>query len=202
MADKIRDLLNQISSLQNELQTALHEREHRVFFELQGRKVHFEKSVRAAHRRLRVGLLRWLIHSRPQSILSIPFIYGMTVPLVLLDCTITLYQWVCFPLYGITKVRRADYFVFDRVHLSYLNLVEKLNCMYCSYGNALLAYASEIAARTEQYWCPIKHARKVAANHQRYEQFAEYGDGENYAEQLRALRAELAEEKRKNGTAE
>lgn len=202
MTDKIRDLLGQISALQTELQQALHEREHRIFFELRGRKVYFEKSVRAAHRRLRTGLLRWLLHSRPQSILSIPFIYGMALPMVLLDATVSLYQWVCFPLYGIARVKRSDYFVFDRVHLSYLNLVEKLNCVYCSYGNALFAYASEIAARTEQYWCPIKHARKVAATHWRYEQFAEYGDGENYAKQLRALRAELTEESRKNGMSE
>lgn len=202
MADKIRDLLNQISSLQNELQKALHEQEHRVFFELRGRKVHFEKSVRAAHRKLRVGLLRWLLHSRPQSIFSIPFIYGMAVPMLLMDLSVSLYQWICFPLYGIERVKRSDYFVFDRVHLSYLNLVEKLNCMYCSYGNALFAYASEIAGRTEQYWCPIKHARKVAATHRYYEAFSEYGDGVSYESQLRTLRAELAEEKRKKSKTE
>lgn len=202
MTDKIRELMAQISALQSELQRALHEREHRVFFELQGKKVHFEKSVRTAHRKLRMGLLRWLLHSRPQSILSLPFIYGMALPMVLMDFSVTLYQWVCFPLYGIARVKRSDYFVFDRVHLSYLNLVEKLNCMYCSYGNALFAYGSEIAARTEQYWCPIKHARKAVATHQHYEAFAEYGDGESYEAQLRALRDELAEEKRKNRTSE
>jgi hypothetical protein len=42
--------------------------------------------------------------------------------------------------------------IFDRTHLAYLNLVEKINCAYCSYGNGLAAYLREIAARTEQYW--------------------------------------------------
>jgi hypothetical protein len=195
VTDRIRDLLNQINGLQNELKKALHEQEHRVFFELQGKRVIFEKSVREAHRRVRTGLFRWLVHSRPQSLLSAPIIYGMVVPLVLFDLCMSFYQWTCFPLYGIPRVKRGDYFVFDRAHLAYLNLIEKINCAYCSYGNGLLAYASEISARTEQYWCPIKHARKAANVHHRYEQFASYGDGEHYAEQLSVLREALADEK-------
>ena len=194
MTDRIRDLLDQISSLQNELKKALHEQEHRVFFELRGKRVIFERSVRDAHRQLRTGLFRWLAHSRPQSLLSAPIIYGMALPLVLFDLFISFYQWTCFPLYGIPRVKRGDYFVFDRAHLAYLNLVEKINCAYCSYGNGLLAYASEITARTEQYWCPIKHARKVVNGHQRYEKFANYGDAEHYAEQLQVLRRALADE--------
>ena len=195
MSDRVRDLLNQIGGLQNELKKVLHEQEHRVFFEWQGKRVVFEQNVRDAHKRLRTGLLRWLVHSRPQSLLSAPIIYGMILPLVLFDLAMTCYQWICFPLYGIPRVKRGDYFVFDRAHLAYLNLVEKINCAYCSYGNGLLAYAQEITARTEQYWCPIKHARKVLGNHPRYEQFASYGDGEHYAEQLRILRQSLADEK-------
>lgn len=43
------------------------------------------------------------------------------------------------------RVRRRDYLVFDRAHLAYLNLVEKINCACCSYGNALAAYFKEVA---------------------------------------------------------
>jgi hypothetical protein len=70
--------------------------------------------------------------------------------------------------------------IFDRYHLAYLNLLEKLNCAYCSYANGLLAYAGEIAARTEQYWCPIKHARRVIAAHDGYDKFAEFGDAQMF----------------------
>ncbi|RTL50140.1 MAG: hypothetical protein EKK46_13820 [Rhodocyclaceae bacterium] len=195
MNDKIRDLLAQISALQDELQQTLHEGEHRIYFELQGKRVVFEQAVREAHRRLRLGLWPWLLQSRPQSILSIPFIYGMAVPMVLLDCCISLYQWICFPLYGIPRVKRGDYFLFDRAHLGYLNLVEKINCAYCSYGNGLFAYAMEIGARTEQYWCPIKHARRMLGIHSRYQRFTDYGDGEQYARQAAILRQALAKEK-------
>ena len=62
---------------------------------------------------------------------------------------------------------------------------------YCSYGNGLAAYFREIAARTEQYWCPIKHARRIKAAHGRYPLFFEYGDAESYIKGLERLRAEL-----------
>ena len=97
-----------------------------------------------------------------------------------LDFFVSVFQAVCFPIYGIAKIRRADYFVFDRHHLAYLNALEKLNCAYCSYANGLIAYTREIAARTEQYWCPIKHARRVIGTHARYALFDDYGDAEGY----------------------
>jgi hypothetical protein len=58
--------------------------------------------------------------------------------------------------------------VIDRHRLGYLNPVQKLNCVFCGYGNGVIAYAREITARTEQYWCPIKHALKVKGSHDRY----------------------------------
>lgn len=33
------------------------------------------------------------------------------------DLLVTFYQWTCFPVYGIAKVMRGDYIVFDRHHL-------------------------------------------------------------------------------------
>jgi putative component of membrane protein insertase Oxa1/YidC/SpoIIIJ protein YidD len=90
-------------------------------------------------------------------------------------------------------VRRRDYLVFDRAHLAYLNAIEKLNCAYCSYGSGLAAYVREVVARTEQYWCPIKHARRVLQAHPHYGGFVDYGDGEAYRRELRALREQLAQ---------
>ena len=36
------------------------------------------------------------------------------------DACVSFFQWACFPVYGITKVRRSDYIVFDRHQLHYL----------------------------------------------------------------------------------
>jgi hypothetical protein len=38
----------------------------------------------------------------------------------------------------------------------------------------------ENVARTEQYFCPIKHARKVLGTHRRYANFLDYGDADDY----------------------
>ena len=113
-------------------------------------------------------------------------VYAVFFPLVLLDLFVMAYQFVCFPLYGIPRVRRRDYLVFDRAHLAYLNALKKLNCAYCSYGNGLAAYVREVVARTEQYWCPIKHARRLLQAHPLYGGFVDYGDGEGYRRELQA----------------
>jgi hypothetical protein len=105
-----------------------------------------------------------------------------------------MYQWICFPIYKINKVKRSDYIVIDRHRLYYLNLIEKLNCLYCSYFNGLMGYISEIAARTEQYWCPIRHAKRLKSMHNNYKHFFDYGDSENFRNGLNDLRKKLKEE--------
>jgi hypothetical protein len=79
----------------------------------------------------------------------------------------------------------------DRHRLAYLNGIEKLNCAYCTYANGLIAYVREVAGRTEQYWCPIRHARRIPAPHRRYAHFFEYGDAAAYRHNLSAKRHEL-----------
>jgi hypothetical protein len=87
----------------------------------------------------------------------VPAVRGVTC-----DCDDREFQWICFPIH---VSRACRYVVVDRHRLAYLNVIEKANCMCCSYGNGVIAYVSEIAARTEQYWCPIKPSRCVAAPH-------------------------------------
>lgn len=190
MNERIRALLGQMSSLEEELLDALHQHEERVSFTLRGKRVEFEQSVQAAHRRMRVGILRWL-GTRPQNLITGPIIYSMALPLVLLDVCISLYQALCFPIYRVAKVRRADYFNYDRQQLGYLNAIERFHCTYCAYANGLLAYATEIVARTEQYFCPIKHARKVLGSHVRYRRFLGYGEAADYQERLEQFRRAL-----------
>jgi hypothetical protein len=147
------------------------------------------------HRELKAQLSRYILGARPLFILAAPLIYSLIIPFVLLDLFISVYQFVCFPLYGIPTVRRSDYLVIDRIHLSYLNVIEKLNCAYCAYANGLIAYAREITSLTEQYWCPIKHARRVIAAHERYRNFVDYGDAESYRAELEVLRLQVRQKR-------
>lgn len=104
-------------------------------------------------------------------LLTSPLVYAGWPVLALLDAFVSLYQAACFRVCGLPRVCRSDYLMFDRGDLPYLNAVEKFNCFYCPYANGLIAYAREIAARTEQYWCPIKHARRVVDAHGHYPQY-------------------------------
>ena len=187
----IRRILDQIAELEAELQKAVEAQETR--YRLDERKVIFEQAVRDAHVKVRMGIFRGIMNVRPQNFLTMPVIYGMIVPLVLFDCAVTLYQMICFPIYGIARVRHADYIAIDHQHLAYLNAFEKAHCIYCSYAVGMLAYAGEITSRTEQYFCPIKHARKVLGTHARYEHFMGYGDAENLHGRIEELRKELAD---------
>ena len=118
----------------------------------------------------------------------------MILPLGFLDLSLFIYQLVCFPLYRVPKVPRSSFIVIDRHHLMYLNVIEKFNCVYCGYANGLIAYAREVVARTEQYWCPIKHARRVVDSHRRYAEFLDFGDSQEYAARLEALRQSISKE--------
>jgi len=120
-------------------------------------------------------------------IVSSPLIYGCAVPFLMLDAAVMVYQAVCFPIYGIPKVRRKDYLIFDRGHLRYLNTIERVGCIYCSYANGVLAMIREIAGRTERYFCPIKHARRVRQPHAQYASFLPYGDGKAYRKQVDSI---------------
>jgi hypothetical protein len=184
MKQHIDELLARIDALQNEL-----EEEYRKAREdWAQKKADLADEFLRQQRRYKTGLFRFLVRSRLLVVLTAPIIYAGWIPFLLMDLFVTLYQAICFPVYRIPKVRRADYLIFDREDLPYLNLIEKFNCFYCSYGNGVAAYTREVAARTEQYWCPIKHARRVKTAHDRYPSFFDHGDAEAFKQGLNRLR--------------
>lgn len=111
-----------------------------------------------------------------QYLISAPFIYGMIFPLVFLDISIEIYQNICFRLYGIDLVKRSNYIRIDRHKLSKLNKWEKLNCVYCGYGNGMLPFATAVAAETEKFWCGIRHeSYEDISEPPHHKEFEEYG---------------------------
>ncbi len=192
MNENIRKLLSDIAKLEEELATVIQEQQEQLHYRMEGSRIRFEENLRRVHHELKTGVIAWLRTSEWRNIISAPFIYAMIIPLVLLDLFVTVYQAVCFPLYRIPKVRRSSYIVVDRHHLGYLNVIEKINCMYCGYGDGLLAYTRQIVSRTEMYWCPIKHARKVLDPHRRYAKFSDFGDGDDFEARSTAIREQIA----------
>ena len=112
----------------------------------------------------------------------------MVIPAFFMHFGLEIYHQICFRLYNIPRCKPKEYFFFDRTHLAYLNWFEKFNCLYCSYFNGLVAYTKEVAGRTERFWCPIKHAKKMKYPHQEYGNFVEYLDGKELRKNWEDLR--------------
>ncbi|MEX5729859.1 hypothetical protein Ga0609869_003212 [Rhodovulum iodosum] len=191
MTSAVERMLARVRELQQSLQDELEEKRDEFRYRIDGGRVRFEGEALRRHRELRVTVLSWLKRPRPLVILTAPIIYGLILPLALLDLFVWAYQAVCFPVYGIAKVRRGEYVFIDRHQLAYLNGLQKLNCLYCGYANGLIAWVREVAARTEQYWCPIKHSRRVAEPHALYGGFVDFGDAEGFHARQGALRSDL-----------
>ena len=194
---RIDQLIEQIRGLEEETQIEFDKKRGDFKFVIEEKRAHFSAEIAALQRGAKTGLFRYMTGAPLLSWLVAPVIYSGIVPMVLFDLFLSIYQAICFPVYHIAKVKRSEYVILDRGDLPYLNALEKLNCGYCGYANGLMAYGREVSGRTEQFFCPIKHARTITAAHDNYSNFFEFGDAESYRMGLERLRAQLAEAERR-----
>jgi hypothetical protein len=181
-------LMEKLKSVESEIETELTKRREQLRFRIENRKVVFAQDVKRLHRTIKIRSARYFIDANPLIVLTAPVIYSLIVPIALADIWVMAYQAICFPVYKIPKVRRRDYLIFDRHHLAYLNTIEKINCAYCSYCNGAIAFVREVASRTEVYWCPIKHARRILGPHPHYQGFADFGDADGFRDRLEQMK--------------
>jgi hypothetical protein len=125
MPDSLRDLMERMKALQNAVESELEEKRKEFRYTIEKRKVVFEADVRLRQKQFKVGLGAFLKETRFLTLLTAPFIYGVIVPLVLLDLVASVYQFVCFPVYGIGKVRRKDYIFLAKAELRLLRLWQR-----------------------------------------------------------------------------
>lgn len=175
MKPKIKQL-TKILKLKDDLQTEYDKLAKKYGFSFQNKRIKFIDSFKQRNRKLRIPTWKYVVPQSLRHLVSMPFIYMMIIPTVILDAFITVYNWTALPLYGIPPVKRRDFIVYDRKFLDYLNLIQKVHCLYCSYVNGVYAYSVEVAARTERYWCPVKAAKRPVATHGWYNDFADYGN--------------------------
>lgn len=192
MSKRVEDLLENIRTLEKELKEEI-KRIKIETYEIRDRSIKFKDEVRAHHKSQLVRVFTYLRHARLRNIATAPMIWLCIFPALFMDLVVTLYQLICFPVYGIPKVRRSDYIVMDRRYLAYLNVIEKANCLFCAYFNGLVGYVGEVAGRTEQYWCPIKHASRVKSQHSRYDRFTEFGDSDQFRANFKTIRSDFSD---------
>lgn len=114
-------------------------------------------------------------------IIVVPLLYTLVVPIIITDIWIEIYHRICFPLCGIPYVKRRNYIKIDRHKLKYLNLFQKIYCVYCGYTNGVIQYWVKIAGETEQYWCGVQHKKNpdfIAPSH--HKNFAEYNNESDF----------------------
>jgi hypothetical protein len=138
MTHRVDELIRKIRELEEEMEIEFKNRREEFEFIIEEKRVRFSEEVTRQHRRLKTGLYRYITRAHPLNVLTAPVIYSGFVPFLMLDLFLWIYQASCFPIYGIPKVARSEYLVFDRTDLPYLNAVERFNCFYCSYANGLL----------------------------------------------------------------
>lgn len=182
--ESIKEILEKISQLNKQLADKYNQLADKYGFSLSGKKIIFLEEFRKRNKKFKIPTWKYVIPKNIRHIISMPFIYMMIIPAVILDVFITIYQMICFPLYRIPKVKRGDFIIYDRQFLDYLNIIEKVHCLYCSYVNGLFAYSVEVAGRTERYWCPIKAAHKPKFHHGWYSEFADFGNPEEWKEKF------------------
>ncbi len=189
MSRKIREMIENIETMKQALKEEIAKEEAKVDYDIRHGRVMFEEKVLAAQRKHMKSTWQWLKEVPFVQFLTAPIIYGMVFPALFLDMTLFVYTRTVAPVFKLTFDKRSDYIVFDRHYLGYLNFFEKLNCVYCSYFNGLMFYSGSVARTTELYFCPIKHAKRVAYGEDHFEKYLPYGDAEHYHEKLKALRA-------------
>jgi hypothetical protein len=197
MAPSVLRIVERLQEIGDDLGRGVHEQRRRWRSTMRRGRVRFDGRLGDTHGRLKQDVAAYIREGSVLSLLTAPIIYTLIVPLALLEVWTTVYQWVCFPIYGIDRVPRRRYLVIDRHKLAYLNTIEKANCTFCSYANGLVAYVREVAARTEQYWCPIRHARPIPVSHARYRLFFDYGDARRYHHELQTVRHALRRDRRR-----
>jgi hypothetical protein len=192
MSDRIKEMMVEIEDLRQKLKEEIGKQEKTINYKIKNGRVRFDADVLLKQKENMKHLLAWFSEIPLIQLLTAPVIYGMVLPALLLDIMLFVYTRVVSRVFKITFVQRKDYIVFDRQYLGYLNIIEKLNCLYCSYFNGLMQYSAAVAGRTELYFCPIKHAKKIAYDHNYYDAFFEYGDGEDYPKRIKTLRKDVS----------
>ena len=127
-----------------------------------------------------IGFIALIKRSRPINLITGPIIYMMIFPILLIDIFVSFYQWTCFPVYGIPKISRKNYIIFDRQELRYLDWISKFHCTYCAYAVGVVAFVAQVIDTTEEYFCPIKHHSKKRLLKHSKSKFLAFDESDNF----------------------
>jgi len=118
MNNHLNEILKEFKELEKRVQEEIRRKEEEFQYKIHKRKVIFEEEVLRIHATFARGLVKYILGARPLNILSAPVIYLMIIPALLMDASVTLYQVLCFSIYGIPEVKRREHIILDRHYLN------------------------------------------------------------------------------------
>ena len=113
MSTYVERFVEHIQEAEHELALEAAAQQRRWHYRMHRGRVWFDHEAREAQRRLKQGILQFLWQGSFFNLVTAPAIYSLLVPRLVLDAWVTPYQWTCFPIYGVARVRRRRYGVFD-----------------------------------------------------------------------------------------
>lgn len=130
MNEHVTTLMRTIQALESEIEVEVAKRRAELRFGLERGKIAFEEEVRRRHKELKVALGVYVLNARPLVALTAPLIYGLIVPIALLDLSVMLFQAICFRAYDragpaarLPRLRSSPFVLSQRIGETELRLL-------------------------------------------------------------------------------
>ncbi len=100
MNEQIEQILKKISYLEKKLQDELRKEDKLFDFTFEGKKVCFNKELLKEQQKHLEDIFTYLKNAPILYIITSPIIYGLIIPALILDITVTIYQAINFRVYN------------------------------------------------------------------------------------------------------
>ncbi|WP_373017782.1 hypothetical protein [Thiomicrorhabdus sp.] len=111
---KARELIAEIKQLEAELLQELQKQEDKFLYKTENHKVVFDEAALKKHKQQASNLFAYLAEVPILNFITFPVIWFGIFPALFMDLVVSIYQSICFRVYGIPRVKRSDYIVIDR----------------------------------------------------------------------------------------
>ena len=104
--NKIENIIEEIKKLENDLLEEMQRKEGDFFYKVKGKKIFFEEEAKKYQETFIIKAGEYISKASLANLLTVPFIWSCIIPALLLDLSVSLYQFICFKIYNIPKVKR------------------------------------------------------------------------------------------------
>ena len=116
--NKLEAIIEEIKKLEKQLVLEIEKKEEEFFYKIKGKKVYFDPKIKRYQKTLATRIYSYIVNTSLLNLLTVPIIWFCLLPALFMDVVVSVYQFICFRVYGIPEVKRSEYMVMDRHSLS------------------------------------------------------------------------------------